>query len=61
MEEIRYETCIACGQTWNVSTLAKIPWYGYVCPRCRAPGKKTTELEGNHSNAPQKQRNYEGG
>lgn len=37
----RYETCIACGQTWNVSTLAKIPWYGYVCPRCRSRKEKT--------------------
>ena len=38
---MRYETCIACGQTWNVSTLAKIPWYGYVCPRCRNRKEKT--------------------
>ena len=36
MEDCRYELCITCGKVWNVSVEAKIPWYGYVCPRCRA-------------------------
>ena len=52
-EECRHEICITCGQLWNVSIIAAVPWFGYVCPRCRAPGKKTTELERNHSNSRQ--------
>lgn len=31
---LRYETCRECGQEWNVSKKAAIPWYGYRCPVC---------------------------
>ena len=31
----RHEKCQECEQDWNVSKLAKVPWTGYICPRCR--------------------------
>ena len=31
----RYEECIKCGTSWNVSINAKLPKKGYVCPNCR--------------------------
>ena len=37
MTGARYEICRGCGRKWNVSVLAKMPWYGYTCPICRAP------------------------
>lgn len=32
--EGRYEYCRCCGRRWNVSTLQKIPFEGYICPEC---------------------------
>ena len=39
----RYETCHECGQEWNVSKTAKIPYNGYLCPACRRKQKKEAQ------------------
>lgn len=36
MTGFRFETCRICHERWNISVLAKIPWFGYTCPVCRA-------------------------
>ena len=30
----RIETCVICGQAWNVSRQLRLPREGYICPRC---------------------------
>lgn len=34
MSEKRYETCVKCGETYNVSQKAYVPKSGYECPKC---------------------------
>ncbi len=34
-------TCVKCGKSWNVSSQAKIPSSGYICPHCT--GKKNRQ------------------
>ena len=36
----RFETCRECGLEWNVSITAKIPFNGYLCPKCREKQRK---------------------
>lgn len=36
----RYETCIKCGASWNVSKRAKIDRRGYICLVCALKVKK---------------------
>ena len=52
MTGVRYEICRGCGRKWNVSVLARVPWYGYTCPICRAivhrgrePGSGTSKTK----------------
>lgn len=37
----RYETCVKCGRSWNVSVYAKVHRSGYICPHCRRKITKT--------------------
>ncbi len=30
----RYETCVVCGLSWNVSKDQRIRYPGYICPHC---------------------------
>lgn len=36
-EGARFEKCVECKCTWNVSLKAETPPSGYLCPRCRNP------------------------
>ena len=35
MDGKAYATCARCGKVWNISIRQKIPYYGYICPKCR--------------------------
>ena len=35
MDGKAYATCTRCGKVWNISVWQKIPYYGYICPKCR--------------------------
>lgn len=41
MKNPRYETCIQCGEKWNVSAHAKL-FRGkyYVCPKCESKNRR---------------------
>lgn len=34
--QLRYETCMVCGKSWNVSRELQVPKSGYICPHCQS-------------------------
>jgi len=40
---VRYEVCVWCGISWNVSVRAPQGWY--VCPRCREKLRRDERAE----------------
>lgn len=42
--DARYATCIDCGNRWNISRDAVVPFFGYVCPKCERARKRRANI-----------------